>query len=254
MITVQAEETETDTPEPVPSDQAADQNNSTDPADAAQMVIDYLEGVRQEEKAAEEEEKRKAEEEAAAAAEAEKKVAEEEAAKEEEEAAAAAEEEQAALEEAAELKAIQVEQDRLNATYTSNTNVIYGYAQKYKYYYAYDVPYTDGYYTRYDRYIYCWDGFPSFELTGNTLKFTGDAIFVTALYSGSTSYQTVSDSINVGGNRVNAYSNIKLLAYPSLYQIDKSAYESGEEIIQVIVMLSALCIGWMVTKRFIVDG
>ena len=247
---MQAEETETDNSEPVPTDPAADPESSTDPADAAQMVIDYLEGVRQEEKAAEEEAKRMAEEEAAAAAEEERKAAEEA----EEEAAAAAEEEQAALEEAAQLKAIQVEQDRLNATYTSNTNVIYGYAQKYKWYYAYDVPYTDGYYTRYDRYIYCWDGFPTFELTGNTLKFSGDAIFVTALYSGSTSFQTVSNSINVGGNRVNAYSNIPILAYPAIYQIDKSAFQSGDEIIQVITMLSALYVGWLVTKRFIVDG
>ena len=251
---MQAEETETDTSEPVPTDPAADPESSTDPADAAQMVIDYLEGVRQEEKAAEEEAKRIEEEEAAAQAEAERIAEEEAAEKAEEEAAAAAEEEQAALEEAAELKAIQVEQDRLNATYTSNTNVIYGYAQKYKFYYAYDVPYTDGYYTRYDRYIYCWDGFPSFELTGNTLKFSGDAIFVTALYSGSTSFETVSGSINVGGNKTNVYSNIPILAYPAIYQIDKSAYESCEEIIQVLVMLSALCVGWMVTKRFIVDG
>lgn len=230
----------------MPTDPAADPDSSTDPADAAQMVIDYLEGVRQEEKAAEEEAKRKAEEEAVAAAEEEKKAAEE--------AAAKAEEEQAAIEEAAQLKAIAVEQDRLNATYTSNSNVIYGYAQKYKYYYSYDVPYTDGYYTRYDRYIYCWDGYPNFKLTGSKLEFDGDCLFITALYNGNTSMETVSESITIGGNRVNAYSNIKLLAYPSLYQIDKSAYESGDEIIQVLVMFVALAVGWMVTKRFIVDG
>lgn len=224
----------------MPSDPAADPESLTDPADAAQMVIDYLEGVRQEEKAAEEEEKKKAEEEAAAKA--------------EEEAAAAAEEEQAALEEAAQLNAIQVEQNRLNATYTSNTNVIYGYAEKYKYYYAYDVPYADGYYTRYDRYIYCWDGFPAFELSGNTLKFSGDALFCTALYNGSTSIQTVSNSINVGGNRENVYSNIELLAYPSIYQVNKSAYKSGDEVIQTIICISALLVGCFITKRFVIDG
>lgn len=231
-----------------------EEEKPTDPADAVQKVIDYLEGVRQEEKQ-EEEEKKAAEEAEKIRMEEERKAAEAEQAEAEQKAAEeAAQREAEALEEAAELKAIAVEQDRLNATYTSNTNVIYGYAEKYKYYYVYDVPYTDGYYTRYDRYIYCWDGWPAFELSGNTLKFSGDALFCTALYNGSTTIQTVSESINVGGNRVNVYSNIDILAYPSIYQVNKSAYKSVDEIIQTIVCISALLVGCFITKRFVIDG
>lgn len=248
-VMAEGEGEEVTEPLPEPTTETTD-GVTGDAEQAAQMIIDYMEGVRQEEKQAEEEEKRAAEE-AEAVRLAEQAEADRQAAEE------AAKQEQAALEQAEEqeqLKSIQIEQDNLNATYTSNTNVIYGYAEKYKYYYSYDVPYTDGYYTRYDRYIYCWDGWPAFKLVGNKLQFSGDAVFVSALYNGNTSLQTVSESITIGGNRVNAYSNIEILAYPSIYQINKSAYKSDDEIIQVITMLCALCIGWMVTKRFIVDG
>lgn len=245
LIPAKAEDiNETEVSEPSQDLQTEEETKeSTDPADAAQMVIDYLEGVRQEEKEAEAEAVRLAEQ-----AEADRKAIEEA------EAEKAAEEAAISEEEAEELRSIQLEQERLNATYTSNSNVINGYAQKYKYYYSYDVPYTDGYYTRYDRYIYCWDGFPSFEITGSTLKFSGDALFVSALYNGNTSMDTVSNSISVGGNRTNVYSNIPILAYPSNPSIDKTSFQAADEIIQVITMLGSLCIGWMVTKRFIVDG
>ena len=252
-----AEDSETETGTELASDpmpDAADQEKTNDVKDAAQMVIDYLEEVRQEEKQ-EEEEKAKAEEAAEQARQAEieseRIKAEQEAAEAQAEAEAQA---QITAEEQEQLRAIQVEQENLNATYTSNTNVILGYAQKYKYYYAYDVPYSDGYYTRYNRYIYCWDGWPAFKVIGNTLQFSGDSLFVTALYNGDTSIDTVSEQIYLTGGRTNAYSNIEQLAYPSLYQIDDGSYKSTDEIIQVIVLISALLVGCFITKRFIIDG
>ena len=251
-ILAEGEGTETGTetnpePSPVPEE-------DTSAKDAAQMIIDYMEGVRQSDRA-EEEAKKKAEEEEAARIAAEEAAAQAQAQAEAEEAAKQVEAEaEKAAEEAAQLNAIAVEQENLNATYTSNTNVILGYAQKYKYYYAYDVSYIDGYYTRYNRYIYCWDGFPAFKVVGNKLQFTGDALFVSALYSGDTSSETVSNSITLGGNRINAYSNIPQLAYPALYQIDNSTYESTDEIIQVICLVGALLFGCFITKRFLIDG
>lgn len=202
--------------------------------EAAQMIIDYLEAEKQAEKEAEEEAKRIAE------AEAEK----------------AAAEEAAALEEAAEMEAqrneILTTQASLDATYSSNTNVIYGYCNRYRYYLSYDIQYQDGYYTRTNKYVYCFPEFTKFEMKNGKLYANTDGIKVSALYSGSVTTEDVTDGITVGG-LYNAYTNIDIVDYPSLYQIDKEPYKAVETLINYCTLWIALWIGWMVTKT-IIDG
>lgn len=202
--------------------------------EAAQMIIDYLE-QKDAEKKAEEEQKAKEE------AEALEKAQEEEAKAQEE-----AEQKQA---EQAEIMAVQAS---LDATYTSNTNVVYGYANRYRYYLSYDVQFQEGYYTRTNKYIYCWPEFTTFEYQGGQLKASQDGIKVSALYSGQVSTEDLTEPIKTGG-LLNAYSNIDIVDYPSLYQINKSANEAADTIINYSVMLFALVFGCWLSLRFI-DG
>lgn len=207
--TTAGEQPGSDPEEPAPVQEITVQTDSTE---AAQMVIDYLE------------ERRLAEEEEKAAAE---KAAEEERAK-------AAEEEEKAMEEAeaqaAELNEIKAVQANLDAVYTSNTNVIYGYANDYRYYLSYDVQYQDGYYTRSNKYIYCWPMYTKFEIDEEgKLKASQPGIKVSALYSGQVTTEDLTDPVIIRG-LLNAYTNVDLVDYPSLYQINKEPLKAVEEI------------------------
>lgn len=225
------EPTSTPVPEPTP--------------DTADKIIEYLEERRAEEERikAEEEEKAKQEE--------------EERLKAEEEEKAKLEEEQAKIqEEQAKIQADRLMMQQINATYGNQNTVIYGYANKYRYYLSYDEQiYVSGY-TRINKYIYIFDDFTQFELSssGNTLTFSnGDCMRVKADYNGNvTSTIITNKNINIGG-LYNAYTNIREVDYPSLYQVPNTRENVFTAFTISGVLFMALHFGFSIIK-FIIYG
>lgn len=211
LLPVYAEET----PSPSPSPTPVTQNNDD--------LIDYLERQK-----AEQAEKEKQEQEKKAQEEEEKKVKEEEEKKEKEE---------------KEEKEKQEQLDR--ASFDSASDVIYGMANKYGYYF---IGYTrSNNYSNYIYYGYFFTDLTQFERVGNTIKFTnGKGKYVNCSNGGGCSFSNLDNQFTLP-NWQNMQSNIYEVDLPSITSIDKGYLHLIDFFTKIIsalvsiVLLLSLC-------------
>lgn len=185
LLPVHAEETPSPSPSPTPETQ----NNDN--------LIDYLERQK-----AEQAEKEMQEQEKKAQEEQEKKEKEEEEKKEKEEKEEKEKQEQLA-----------------RASFDSASDVIYGMANKYGYYF---IGYTRANnYSNYIYYGYFFTDLTQFERVGNTIKFTnGKGKYVNCSSGGGCSFSNLDNQFTIP-NWQNMQSNIYEVDLPSITSIDK---------------------------------
>ena len=214
LIPVHAEETPSPSPSPTPETQ-----NNDD-------LIDYLERQK-----AEQAEKEKQEQ--------EKKLAEEQEKKEKEEQEKKEKEEKEELE----------KQENLDrASFDSSSDVIYGYANKYAYYF---VGYTRANnYSNYTYYGYYFTQYTRFERVGNTVKFSnGKGKYVYCTNGGCTTSE-LTNSFTIPSWH-NIQSNIYEVDYPSITSIDKTYVHIIDYASEIISALLAIVVLWFISDKLI---
>lgn len=191
-----------------------------------QDLIDYLERQKQEEQ-----EKQRQEQ--------EKKLAEEQEKKEKEEQEKKEKEEKEELE----------KQENLDrASFDSSSDVIYGYANKYAYYF---VGYTRA--TNYSNYVYYgyyFTTFTRFERVGNIVKFSnGKGKYVYCTNGGCTTSE-LTNSFTIP-NWHNIQSNIYEVDYPSITSIDKAYVHLIDYASEIVSALLAIVVLWFISDKLI---
>ena len=191
-----------------------------------QDLIDYLEKQKHEEQ-----EKQRQEQ--------EKKEQEEQAKKEKEE------QEQKEKEEKEELE----KQENLDrASFDSSSDVIYGYANKYAYYF---VGYTRANnYSNYTYYGYYFTQYTRFERVGNTVKFSngkGKYVYCT---NGGCSVSELTNSFSIP-NWHNIQSNINEVDFPAITSIDKAYVHLIDYTSEIVSALLAIAVLWFISDKLI---
>lgn len=214
VLPVRAEE-----PSPTSSPDTTDTQSNQD-------LIDYLERQKQEEQ-----EKQRLEQ--------EKKEQEEQAKKEQEEQEKKEKEE----------KEEQEKQENLDrASFDSSSDVIYGYANKYAYYF---VGYTRA--TNYSNYVYYgyyFTTFTRFERVGNTVKFSnGKGKYVYCTNGGCTTSE-LTNSFSIP-NWHNIQSNINEVDFPAITSIDKTYVHLIDYTTEIISALLAIVVLWFISDKLI---
>ena len=191
-----------------------------------QDLIDYLEKQKQEEQ-----EKQRQEQ--------EKKEQEEQAKKEKEEQEKKEKEEKEELE----------KQENLDrASFDSSSDVIYGYANKYAYYF---VGYTRANnYSNYTYYGYYFDTYTRFERVGNTVKFSnGKGKYVYCTNGGCTTSE-LTNSFTIP-NWHNIQSNIYEVDFPAITSLNKDSLHLINYFTQIISALLAIVVLWFISDKLI---
>lgn len=191
-----------------------------------QDLIDYLERQKQEEQ-----EKQRQEQ--------EKKEQEEQAKKEKEEQEKKEKEEKEELE----------KQENLDrASFDSSSDVIYGYANKYAYYF---VGYTRANnYSNYTYYGYYFDTYTRFERVGNTVKFSnGKGKYVYCTNGGCTTSE-LTNSFTIP-NWHNIQSNIYEVDFPAITSLNKDSLHLINYFTQIISALLAIIVLWFISDKLI---
>lgn len=191
-----------------------------------QDLIDYLEKQKQEEQ-----EKQRQEQ--------EKKLAEEQEKKEKEEQEKKEKEEKEELE----------KQENLDrASFDSSSDVIYGYANKYAYYF---VGYTRA--TNYSNYVYYgyyFTTFTRFERVGNIVKFSnGKGKYVYCTNGGCTTSE-LTNSFTIP-NWHNIQSNIDEVDFPAITSIDKAYVHLIDYYTEIVSALLAIVVLWFISDKLI---
>lgn len=191
-----------------------------------QDLIDYLERQKQEEQ-----EKQRQEQ--------EKKEQEEQAKKEKEE------QEKKETEEKEELE----KQENLDrASFDSSSDVIYGYANKYAYYFVGYTRATN--YSNYTYYGYYFTQYTRFERVGNTVKFSnGKGKYVYCTNGGCTT-SDLTNSFTLP-NWHNIQSNINEVDFPSITSIDKSYVYLIDYYSEIVSALFAIVVLWFISDKLI---
>lgn len=191
-----------------------------------QDLIDYLERQKQEEQ-----EKQRQEQ--------EKKLAEEQDKKEKEEQEKKEKEEKEELE----------KQENLDrASFDSSSDVIYGYANKFAYYFV-------GYnrasnYSNYTYYGYYFTQYTRFERVGNIVKFSngkGKYVYCT---NGGCSTSDLTNSFTIP-NWHNIQSNIYEVDYPSITSIDKTYVHIIDYFTEIVSAFLAIVVLWFISDKLI---
>ena len=214
LIPVHAEETPSPSPSPTPETQ-----NNDD-------LINYLEKQK-----AEQAEKEKQEQ--------EKKEQEEQAKKEKEEQEKKEKEEKEELE----------KQENLDrASFDSSSDVIYGYANKYAYYF---VGYTRANnYSNYTYYGYYFDTYTRFERVGNIVKFSnGKGKYVYCTNGGCTTSE-LTNSFTIP-NWHNIQSNIYEVDFPAITSLNKDSLHLINYFTQIISALLSIVVLWFISDKLI---
>ena len=217
LLPVHAEETPSPSPSPTPETQ----NNDN--------LIDYLERQK-----AEQAEKEKQEQEKKAQEEQEKKEKEEEEKKEKEE---------------KEDKEKQEQRDR--ASFDSASDVIYGMANKYGYYF---IGYTRANnYSNYIYYGYFFTDLTQFERVGNTIKFTnGKGKYVNCSSGGGCSFSNLDNQFTIP-NWQNMLSNIYEVDLPSITSIDKGYLHLIDFFTKTISALVSIALLYSLCNRLFIN-
>lgn len=191
-----------------------------------QDLIDYLERQKQEEQ-----EKQRQEQEKKAQEEQEKKEKEEQEKKEKEE-----------------KEELEKQQNLDRASFDSSSDVIYGYANKYAYYF---VGYTRANnYSNYIYYGYYFTQYTRFERVGNTVKFSngkGKYVYCT---SGGCTTSELTNSFTIP-NWHNIQSNIYEVDYPSITSIDKNYVFLIDYASEIVSALLAIVVLWFISDKLI---
>lgn len=214
VIPVKAEE-----PSPTSSPDTSETQSNQD-------LIDYLERQKQEEQ-----EKQRQEQ--------EKKEQEEQAKKEKEEQEKKEKEEKEELE----------KQENLDrASFDSSSDVIYGYANKYAYYF---VGYTRANnYSNYTYYGYYFDTYTRFERVGNTVKFSnGKGKYVYCTNGGCTTSE-LTNSFTIP-NWHNIQSNINEVDFPAITSLNKDSLHLINYFTEIISALLAIVVLWFISDKLI---
>lgn len=191
-----------------------------------QDLIDYLERQKQEEQ-----EKQRQEQ--------EKKEQEEQAKKEKEEQEKKEKEEKEELE----------KQENLDrASFDSSSDVIYGYANKYAYYF---VGYTRANnYSNYTYYGYYFTTYTRFERVGNTVKFSnGKGKFVYCTNGGCTT-SDLTNSFTIP-NWHNIQSNIYEVDFPAITSLNKDSLHLINYFTEIVSALLAIVVLWFISDKLI---
>ena len=191
-----------------------------------QDLIDYLEKQKHEEQ-----EKQRQEQ--------EKKEQEEQAKKEKEEQEKKEKEEKEELE----------KQENLDrASFDSSSDVIYGYANKYAYYF---VGYTRANnYSNYTYYGYFFTQYTRFERVGNTVKFSnGKGKYVYCTNGGCTTSE-LTNSFTIP-NWHNIQSNIYEVDFPAITSIDKAYLHLIDYTSEIVSALLAIVVLWFISDKLI---
>ena len=217
LLPVHAEETLSPSPTPTPETQ-----NNDD-------LINYFERQK-----AEQAEKEKQEQEKKAQEEEEKKVKEEEEKKEKEE---------------KEEKEKQEQLDR--ASFDSASDVIYGMANKYGYYF---IGYTRANnYSNYIYYGYFFTDLTQFERVGNTIKFTnGKGKYVNCTNGGGCSFSNLDNQFTLP-NWQNMQSNIYEVDLPSITSIDKGYLHLIDFFTKIISAILSIIVLYSLCNRLFIN-
>ena len=188
-----------------------------------QDLIDYLERQKQEEQ-----EKQRQEQ--------EKKEQEEQAKKEKEE------------QEKKEKEELEKQENLDRASFDSSSDVIYGYANKYAYYF---VGYTRANnYSNYTYYGYYFTQYTRFERVGNSVKFSnGKGKYVYCTNGGCTTSE-LTNSFSIPSWH-NIQSNIYELDYPSITSIDKTYVHLIDYASEIVSALLAIVVLWFISDKLI---
>ena len=214
VLPVRAEE-----PSPTSSPDTTDTQSNQD-------LIDYLERQKQEEQ-----EKQRQEQ--------EKKLVEEQEKKEKEEQEKKEKEEKEELE----------KQENLDrASFDSSSDVIYGYANKYAYYF---VGYTRANnYSNYTYYGYYFTQYTRFERVGNTVKFSnGKGKYVYCTNGGCTTSE-LTNSFTIP-NWHNIQSNIYEVDFPAITSLNKDSLHLINYFTQIISALLSIVVLWFISDKLI---
>lgn len=191
-----------------------------------QDLIDYLERQKQEEQ-----EKQRQEQEKKAQEEQEKKEKEEQEKKEKEE-----------------KEELEKQENLDRASFDSSSDVIYGYANKYAYYF---VGYTRANnYSNYTYYGYYFDTFTRFERVGNTVKFSnGKGKYVYCTNGGCTTSE-LTNSFTIP-NWHNIQSNINEVDFPAITSLNKDSLHLINYFTEIISALLSIVVLWFISDKLI---
>lgn len=214
LIPVHAEETPSPSPSPTPETQ-----NNDD-------LIDYLERQK-----AEQAEKEKQEQEKKAQEEQEKKEKEEQEKKEKEE-----------------KEELEKQENLDRASFDSSSDVIFGYANKYSYYF---VGYTRANnYSNYTYYGYYFTQYTRFERVGNIVKFSnGKGKYVYCTNGGCTT-SDLTNSFTIP-NWHNIQSNINEVDFPAITSIDKTYVHLIDYASEIVSAFLAIVVLWFISDKLI---
>lgn len=191
-----------------------------------QDLINYLERYKQEEqeKLRQEQEKKEQEEQ-------EKKEKEEQEKKEKEE-----------------KEELEKQENLDRASFDSSSDVIYGYANKYAYYF---VGYTRANnYSNYTYYGYYFTQYTRFERVGNIVKFSnGKGKYVYCTNGGCTTSE-LTNSFSIPSWH-NIQSNIYEVDYPSITSIDKTYVHLIDYASEIVSALLAIVVLWFISDKLI---
>lgn len=214
VIPVKAEE-----PSPTSSPDTTETQSNQD-------LIDYLERQKQEEQEKQRQELEKKEQE-----EQEKKEKEEQEKKEKEE-----------------KEELEKQESIDRASFDSSSDVIFGYANKYSYYF---VGYTRANnYSNYTYYGYYFTQYTRFERVGNTVKFSngkGKYVYCT---NGGCTISELTNSFTIP-NWHNIQSNINEVDFPAITSIDKAYVHLIDYTTEIISALLAIVVLWFISDKLI---
>lgn len=205
-------------PSPSPSPTPDTQNNDD--------LINYLEQQKQEQA-----EKERQEQEKKAQEEQEKKEKEEQDKKEKEE-----------------KEELEKQENLDRASFDSSSDVIYGYANKFPFYFIGYIRANN--YSNYTYYGYYFTQFTQFEKIGNTVYFKngkGKYVFCT---NGGCNVSELRDSFTIP-NWHNIQSNIYEVDFPAVTSIDKSSVQLIDFATQIISASVSIIVLWFITNKLI---
>ena len=214
VLPVRAEE-----PSPTSSPDTTDTQSNQD-------LIDYLERQKQEEQEKQRQEQEKKEQE-----EQEKKEKEEQEKKEKEE-----------------KEELEKQENLDRASFDSSSDVIYGYANKYAYYF---VGYTRANnYSNYTYYGYFFTTYTRFERVGNTVKFSnGKGKYVYCTNGGCTTSE-LTNSFTIP-NWHNIQSNIYEVDFPAITSLNKDSLHLINYFTEIVSALLAIAVLWFISDKLI---
>ena len=134
------------------------------------------------------------------------------------------------------------------ASFDSSSDVIYGYANKYAYYF---VGYTRANnYSNYTYYGYYFTQYTRFERVGNTVKFSnGKGKYVYCTNGGCTTSELF-NSFSIP-NWHNIQSNINEVDFPAITSIDKAYVHLIDYYSEIVSALLAIAVLWFISDKLI---